>query len=74
MEMDVQIKGSQTYLISLCRIFAGILEDDLGPTWMLWHELRYIVRLAVHNDPAVLVIVVLLDFLATETHDCYSVL
>ena len=60
-----------TYLILLCRILAGILENDLGPSRMLWHELRNVVGFAMDDDPAVFVVVMFCDLCAGKTHGCF---
>ena len=35
-------------------------------TWMFWHEFRNIVRLAVYYNPAVILVVMFCNLLATE--------
>jgi hypothetical protein len=50
------------------RIFASILQDDLGTTWMLGEELGDVVGAAVDNDPARFSVVVLCDLFARKLH------
>lgn len=44
-------------------VLARELEDDLGAARMLWQEARYIVDIAVQDDPAAFSRVVLCDWI-----------